>query len=88
MMPVFNQIEVFPGDSETSAILRSLDWAETPLGAVDGWPQSLRTSISICLNSAFPIVLWWGPELTMLYNDAYVPIIASKHPRALGARGR
>ena len=88
MMPVFNRNEVFPGDSETSAILRSLDWAKTPLGAVDGWPQSLRTSISICLNSAFAILVWWGPELAMLYNDAYVPIISSKHPRALGARGR
>jgi signal transduction histidine kinase/CheY-like chemotaxis protein len=87
-MPVFNQNEVFPGDSETSAILRSLDWAKTPLGAVEGWPQSLRTSISICLNSAFPILVWWGPELVMLYNDAYGPIISSKHPRALGARGR
>ena len=87
-MPVFNHNEVFPGDSETSAILRSLDWAKTPLGAVEGWPQSLRTSISICLNSAFAILVWWGPELVMLYNDAYVPIISSKHPRALGARGR
>ena len=87
-MPVFNQNEVFPGSSETSAILRSIDWTKTPLGAVDGWPQSLRTSISICLNSAFAILVWWGPELAMLYNDAYVPIISSKHPRALGARGR
>ncbi len=87
-MPVFNHDEVFPGESETSAILRSVDWAKTPLGAADGWPQSLRTSISICLNSAFAILLWWGPELVMLYNDAYAPIISSKHPRALGARGR
>jgi len=87
-MPVFNQNEVFPGDSATSAILRSLNWRETPLGSVDGWPQSLRTSISICLNSAFAILVWWGPELVMLYNDAYAPIISSKHPRALGARGR
>lgn len=87
-MPVFNQNEVFPGDSETSAILRTLDWANTPLGPVDGWPQSLRTSISICLNSAFAILVWWGPELAMIYNDAYAPVISSKHPRALGAPGR
>jgi len=87
-MPIFKHNEVFPGSSETSAILRSIDWTKTPLGAVDGWPQSLRTSISICLNSAFAILVWWGPELAMLYNDAYVPVISSKHPRALGARGR
>ncbi len=87
MMPVFNKKNVFPGGSETSAILRTLDWENTPLGPVEDWPQSLRTSIGICLNSAFAILVWWGPELVMLYNDAYAPIISSKHPRALGARG-
>jgi len=87
-MPVFNQNDVFPGGSETSAILRTLDWENTPLGPIDDWPQSLRTSIGICLNSAFAILVWWGPELVMLYNDAYAPIISSKHPRALGERGR
>ncbi len=86
-MRVLNNNEVFPGNSETSAVLRSLDWTKTPLGAVDTWPQSLRTSISICLNSAFAILVWWGPELAMLYNDAYIPVISSKHPRALGAPG-
>ena len=86
-MRVLNHNEVFPGNSETSAVLRSLDWTKTPLGSVDTWPQSLRTSISICLNSAFAILVWWGPELAMLYNDAYIPVISSKHPRALGAPG-
>jgi hypothetical protein len=79
-MRVLSHNEVFPGNSGTSAVHRSLDWTETPPGAADSWPQSLRTAISICLNSSFPIVLWWGPELTMLYNDAYMPIIANKHP--------
>lgn len=68
--------------------MRSLDWSQTPLGAVENWPQSLRTSVSICLNSAFAILVWWGPDLVMLYNDAYIPVIASKHPRALGAIGK
>jgi PAS domain S-box-containing protein len=80
--------EIFPGDSEVSALLRNQDWGHSPLGPVESWPQSLKTSISICLNSAFPILVWWGPELVMLYNDAYAPIISNKHPRALGQPGR
>ena len=69
--------------------MRSIDWSQTPLGPVESWPQSLRTSVSICLNSRFPIFVWWGPELVMLYNDAYRPMLgATKHPRAMGRSGR
>lgn len=68
--------------------MRALDWAATPLGPAALWPQSLRTSVSTCLNCAFPILVWWGPELVMLYNDEYRPMLgAAKHPRALGAPG-
>ena len=51
------------------------------------WPQSLRTAVSICLESRFPILVWWGSELFMLYNDAYRRILGAKHPRALGQAG-
>jgi len=69
--------------------MRSHDWAGTPLGPVEQWPQSLRTSVSTCLNCAFPILVWWGPELVMLYNDEYRAILGTqKHPRALGTPGR
>jgi PAS domain S-box-containing protein len=70
------------------AFMRSLDWSKTQLGAVETWPQSLRTSVSICLNSRFAILVWWGPDLVMLYNDAYREIIAAKHPAAMGNPGR
>jgi PAS domain S-box-containing protein len=71
------------------ALMRSIDWARTPLGPIESWPQSLRTSVSICLSSRFPILVWWGPELVMLYNDAYRPILgAAKHPQAMGRGGR
>ena len=63
------------------------DWTATPIGPMEGWPASLRTALSICLESRFPILIWWGPELVMLYNDAYAPLIGSKHPAALGQRG-
>ncbi len=87
-MTVFSSHEVFPGQSDSSRLLRSLDWSSSPLGPLEQWPQSLRTSVSICLNSAFPILVWWGPELVMLYNDAYAPIISNKHPQALGSPGQ
>jgi signal transduction histidine kinase/GAF domain-containing protein len=51
---------------------------------MQSWPQSLRTSTDLCLASRFPIVLYWGPELVTIYNDAYAPILRSKHPWALG----
>jgi signal transduction histidine kinase len=68
--------------------MRVADWASTPLGPLDGWPQSLRTMVSSCLNSRFPMFVWWGPEMVMLYNDAYRPILGDKHPRSLGQSGR
>ncbi len=71
------------------ALMRALDWSKTPLGPVAAWPQSLLTSVSTCLDCAFPILIWWGPELVMLYNDEYRHILgAEKHPAALGAAGR
>ena len=53
------------------------------------WPQSLRTTMSICLNSRFPIAVYWGPEYLMLYNESLVPMVgAKKHPQALGQPAR
>ena len=75
-------------EGEMGALMRSLDWSKTSLGAVEHWPQSLRTSVSICLSSRYPMLIWWGPELVMIYNDAYRPILGSiKHPAAMGQRG-
>ena len=68
--------------------MRALDWASTAVGPVGQWPQSLKTSVSTCLNSRFPILVWWGPDLVKFYNDAYAPILGRKHPGALGAKGR
>ena len=78
---------VLAGGGEMGALMRSIDWASTPLGPVSAWPQSLRTTVSTCLHSRFPILVWWGPELVMLYNDAYVTLIGGKHPQALGTPG-
>jgi signal transduction histidine kinase len=76
------------GGGEMGELIRSRDWSATPLGPRDLWPQSLRSAISVCLGSRFPIVIYWGPEFIVLYNDAYASILAAKHPRALGERCR
>ncbi len=79
---------LFSGGGEMGTLVRATNWAHTPLGAVETWPQSLRTTLSTCLSSRFPILVWWGPEMVMLYNDAYIPMLGAKHPRALGQPGR
>ena len=80
--------EWLPRTGDAAERIRSCDWSNSPLGPISEWPQSLRASLSICLDSRFPIVIYWGPDLVMLYNDAYAPITGDKHPQALGASGR
>jgi signal transduction histidine kinase len=81
--------EIFAGQTEMARRMRGLDWSQTTLGAVETWPQSLRTSVSTCLDCAFPIVLWWGPDLAILYNDEYMQIMGSaKASWGLGQPGR
>jgi PAS domain S-box-containing protein len=73
------------GGGELGELIRLHDWSATPLGPRSAWPQSLRSVVSLCVKSRFPIIIQWGwPELTVLYNDAYVPVISDAHPRALG----
>src|SRR5688572_10477684 len=73
----------FHGHSEMARRMRALEWTQTPLGPVEHWPQALRTTVSTCLDCAFPIVLWWGPQLTILYNDEYIELLGpEKHPSA------
>ncbi|MFN3613608.1 MAG: PAS domain-containing protein [Rubrimonas sp.] len=72
------------GGGEMGARIRAMDWSGTPLGDPGLWPQSLRSALSICLHSSFPTAIYWGPELRLLYNDAWAPIPAERHPWALG----
>jgi signal transduction histidine kinase len=72
------------------ALCRALDWSTTALGPVATWSPSLRTIVQVILDSPTPMFLWWGPELTQIYNDAYRPSLGAsgRHPQALGMRGR
>ena len=66
------------------ALMRSHDWTKTALGLPETWPQPLKTLVSVMLGSKQPMFVVWGPERTLLYNDAYAEILVSKHPGALG----
>jgi len=69
--------------------MRAKDWSASPLGYPETWSQSVKTAVSICLNSRVPIALWLGPELRLVYNDTYIPFLGdTKHPAMLGAPGR
>ncbi|GAB4093498.1 ATP-binding protein [Flaviaesturariibacter terrae] len=72
------------GGGELGERIRSFDWADTALGPVSQWPQSLRTCVRIMLASRQPIWIGWGRELIKLYNDPYKAIVGGKHPWALG----
>jgi PAS domain S-box-containing protein len=77
------------GGGEMGALTRAYRWATTPLGAPESWPQSLRTTVRLLLNSSHPMLLWWGPQLIQFYNDAYRQTMGPEfHPAALGQRCR
>jgi serine phosphatase RsbU (regulator of sigma subunit) len=66
----------------------AVDWAATPLGPAPAWSPALRGAVDLMLATRFPVTLFWGPEFTMVYNEAYVSLIGDKHPAALGAPAR
>ena len=70
------------------ALARMIDefyWAATPLGPRSAWPASLRTVVSLILQSPLPIVTMWGPEGIMIYNDGYAQVSGDRHPGILGS---
>jgi PAS domain S-box-containing protein len=76
---------IFSGGGEMGALMRAKDWSQTPLGAPQTWPQSLRSALDILLNSLAPMYIAWGRDLLQFYNDAYCPLLgAMKHTAAPG----
>ncbi len=79
----------FPfGGGEMGELIHLRDWPETGLGPVSGWPQSLKTTVGILLRSPVPIVLLWGPDGIMIYNDAYSVFAGGRHPLLFGSKVR
>ena len=85
--PVDPAGESSPIPGEMSRLIADKDWSLTPLGPPAAWPLSLRTAVNIALASRYPTVIFWGPELRMLFNDAYLPILGfERRQQALGER--
>jgi PAS domain S-box-containing protein len=69
---------------ETAQAIRAYDWSRTPLGRIDEWPQHLRSVVQVMLRNALPMAVLWGPQGTLIYNDAYAKFSGPRHPRILG----
>ncbi len=67
-----------------AARMRAHDWRSTPLGPMEQWSETLVATVNLMLNSPFPTVLIWGPEMVFLYNDGAIATLSDKHPVALG----
>lgn len=73
------------GKGEVAERIRRHDWSATPLGPVEDWDPSLRTLVQLTVESPQPVLIGWGPEVHLLYNDLYAEtILGAKHPAALG----
>src|SRR3954451_18887999 len=72
------------GGGEMGALMRSLNWSKTPIGAVESWSPTFRTMVRFLLANRFQMLLWWGPSFCQLYNDAFLPCLGTKHPKSLG----
>ncbi|WP_440991729.1 bacterio-opsin activator domain-containing protein [Haloarchaeobius baliensis] len=78
----------FTADCEMAERIREFDWAETPIGPMEEWPAELRTAVDIMLGADEAIGIYWGDDLTLLYNDLAGDVIGKKHPDALGQPAR
>jgi PAS domain S-box-containing protein len=76
------------GGGELGRLIESHDWAATALGPIDLWPQWLRSPVALMLRSSVPMVMLWGPQGVMIYNDAYSGFAGGRHPQLLGSRVR
>ncbi|MVN21406.1 PAS domain S-box protein [Mucilaginibacter arboris] len=82
-----NTDKFLQGGGKMGELIRSTNWSRTSLGGPAAWPDSLKSALSICLNSGFPIAIYWGEDFTLIYNDAWSVIPGNKHPWALGKPG-
>src|SRR3954452_10774477 len=77
-------MDFLSGGGQMRARIRTFDWSQTHLGPIEDWSESLRASVSACLSFPFAMAVAWGPDLLLLYNDACIRILGTRHPHALG----
>lgn len=71
---------------ETADLIRAHPWNATPLGPIETWPSSLKTTTALLIAAPIPIALLWGPQGVMIYNDAYAAVAGGRHPALLGSK--
>lgn len=79
---------ILAGGGECGRLIAERDWSETSLGPLETWPQSLLTATALLLRSPVPIVMLWGEDGVMIYNDAYSEFAGGRHPELLGSKVR
>jgi PAS domain S-box-containing protein len=84
----FSTVSLFAAAGETGRLIAARDWSETSLGPIESWPPGLRATMGLILHSPVPMVLLWGEEGIMLYNDAYSVFAGGRHPALLGSKVR
>jgi PAS domain S-box-containing protein len=68
----------------TASLLSAVDWRNSPLGPAEAWSPALRATADLMTHSESSMFLVWGDQRIFLYNLAYLPVLGSKHPHALG----
>ncbi len=88
MSDAYNALHL-PEGSEVAKLIRGIDWRATSLGPMEQWSASLRSALSFCLASRYPMQIFWGPDFVRIYNDAFIPIVGQlRHPQFLGKAGQ
>jgi len=88
VVPLPAPLSFLDNTGELGALIARYDWSTTSLGAIDSWPQSVKSTVSLILHSPFPIATMWGEAGVMIYNSGYAEIARDKHPALLGVEVR
>jgi PAS domain S-box-containing protein len=84
--------EIWPppgfGNSAYMCWLREFDWTTTPLGPTETWPRLLKQACEVMLATPDPATIFWGRDLLLIYNEAYVALAGNKHPAMMGGSSR
>ena len=75
---------ILSGDGDMRSLFKTFDWVASSIGDPRVWPEELLYLVQLMLDSGFPAAIGWGPSLTLLYNDAYIPVLGHRHPSAFG----
>lgn len=80
--PNFDWTDEIPPEELSGHALwaRSIDWASTPLGPMHSWSSQLRSVCNLVMMDPQPAVVFYGPDLVMIYNEAEIELLGDFHP--------